>query len=323
MQKKAHTPPQKKTYVPLLRSVEQPQHVIKRIRARLEQKLNVLRKKNPSEEKTFVKINRHISIVQQQKQTPLTKSEIIKSRGVVLTICEEIKHETLRKTMMHIVVGLVGILIYDKVKNAAYKQLAVFIMKRTPTEEIADIKRVVSLCVECIVSPLIFQLLSYCTIQLRESVVPTATISCFLFLSDLYASIKSGKMSYIAIKSARSFWFNAIRLGLATDLQHTPKTKRLKTLTINSLKHGVSTYSMFRPAMRDFSTVVVILNEYLRMKMKKTSTITDTLSGIKYLLFGKTNSAPDSCRRVDDGKLRTRGLQKFRIHSGKINVSST
>lgn len=103
-------------------TAHQPQNLLKRLQCRLRQKYNALRRKHPEERGAFRKIDKEMQRVTRSK-TPLTQKEIRESRGVVSTVCHELKNKKLGTTLFNIVVGLIGLGILRGVQVKSQKSI--------------------------------------------------------------------------------------------------------------------------------------------------------------------------------------------------------
>jgi len=84
-----------------------PYNVLQRLKNRLQQKYNALRNKHPEERRAFRKIDKEIVKVNGSAKR-LSQKDIHASRGVVSTVCHEMKNAKLSTTLFNIVIGLIG-----------------------------------------------------------------------------------------------------------------------------------------------------------------------------------------------------------------------
>lgn len=84
-----------------------PYNVLQRLKIRLQQKYNALRNKHPEERRAFRKIDKEIVKVNGSAK-PLSQKDIHASRGVVSTVCHEMKNAKLGTTLFNIVIGMIG-----------------------------------------------------------------------------------------------------------------------------------------------------------------------------------------------------------------------
>lgn len=103
-------------------TAHQPQNALQRLKNRLQQKYNALRHKHLEERGAFRKIDKEMQRVTRSK-TPLTQKEIRESRGVVSTVCHELKNKKLGTTLFNIVVGLIGLGILRGVQVKSQKSI--------------------------------------------------------------------------------------------------------------------------------------------------------------------------------------------------------
>lgn len=110
-------------------TAHQPQNVLQRLKNRLQQKYNALRNKHPEERRAFRKIDKEMQRVKRSKK-PLTQKEIHESRGVVSTVCHEMKNEKLGTTLFNIVVGLIGTGILLVVNTKSFESIDKAVRKK-------------------------------------------------------------------------------------------------------------------------------------------------------------------------------------------------
>lgn len=99
-----------------------PYNVLQRLKIRLQQKYNALRNKHPEERRAFRKIDKEIVKVNGSAK-PLSQKDIHASRGVVSTVCHEMKNAKLGTTLFNIVIGMIGTGILLVVQTVCIKKI--------------------------------------------------------------------------------------------------------------------------------------------------------------------------------------------------------